>query len=177
MNHSHRNWINHGQQRSASLFMAGVMAYFLMLPIAGATMICRWMDENGQVQFADVVPDRYKSIVMCRRLPAPELSSELPSERNRLVELFKHPDTQSSPPRQAASSAAATPAAGLPPAVKQPMETVNESTDCKTWWRLFNESGSCFAPFRTTHGGVKAEAFDHCIDIASPEEKCGPPSN
>ena len=61
--------------------------------------------------------------------------------------------------------------------MKRPTETVNDSTDCTTWWRLYDESAECFGPFRTTRGAIKPEAFDSCNVIPSPDLKCGPRRN
>lgn len=51
---------------------------------------------------------------------------------------------------------------------------MTDDTDCETWRRLYRESEDCFGPYRTTRGGTKAEAFEKCNPIPSPELKCGP---
>ena len=67
-----------------------------------------------------------------------------------------------------------TPASAARP-VKRPSQGVTDTTDCATWRRLYLESEACFGPFRTVGGGIKAEAFEACTVIPSPEPKCGPP--
>ena len=57
--------------------------------------------------------------------------------------------------------------------VKRPAEVVTEATACSTWWRICDESVECFGPYRTTRGALKAEAFDTCNVVASPEPECG----
>ena len=57
--------------------------------------------------------------------------------------------------------------------VKRPAEVVTEATACSTWWRIHDESVECFGPYRTTRGAIKAEAFDTCNVVASPEPECG----
>jgi len=52
-------------------------------------------------------------------------------------------------------------------------KAVTDTTDCATWWRLYEESAACFGPFRTNRGATRAEAFDVCNEIPSPEPKCG----
>lgn len=173
MNGRKTNRFNYWPNRAALLVIAAVMAHVLIVPTAGATSICRWVDETGQVQFSDVVPERYKSIVSCTHSQPTELTTEQRAQAKKSQYL----DDKSSTPRQTASAAAAPQIAPSQPVTKQPTETVTDSTDCKTWWRIYNESGACFAPFRTTLGGVKAEAFDKCNEVASPEEKCGSKSN
>ena len=152
------------RQCRAFAAMAVTALGLLNLPSAGAASICRWVDETGQVQYADVVPDRYKTAVTCTHTPAASRPAEPIQNRN---------GKRISPP-QVASSAAAPPIEMPRQSAKQPSETVSPNTDCKTWLRLFNESGACFAPFRTARGGIKAEAFEKCNEIPNPEEKCGP---
>lgn len=155
------------------LITTAIAAHFLMLPAAAAASICRWVDENGQAQFSDVVPDKYKGVVTCTHSQPAEPSAEQRAAAERARSRVSKP----SPPLQAASKPPAPQVAALPPAARLPTETVTDSTDCKTWQRLFDESGACFAPYRTSNGGVKAEAFDKCNEVPSPQEKCGPPSN
>ena len=42
-----------------------VMAMTLHSPTAGATSICRWVNESGRTQFAEVVPEKYKKVAVC----------------------------------------------------------------------------------------------------------------
>lgn len=162
-----------GRQHSLCLSGLAMLACFVISVPAEATSICRWIDENGQVQFADIVPDRYKGIVTCTHSLTPDATGKV----HAVTEGANNRYGKVSAPQPAASNAAAPPVASPLPAAKQPAETETESTDCKTWWRLFDESGACFARFRTTRGGVKAEAFERCNKVPSPQEKCGPQSN
>jgi hypothetical protein len=50
---------------------------------------------------------------------------------------------------------------------------VTDSTDCATWWRLYDESVQCFEPYRMVNGALKSEAFERCNVIAGPEARCG----
>lgn len=161
------------RKHGLSTALLAIMAHFLMLPHAGATSICRWVDENGQVQFSDVVPDRYTNIVTCTHSQPIELSVEQRAANERA----KRRTDKISSPATAASSAAPLQSIAPQPDAKQPAERITDSTDCPTWRRLYDESGACFAPFRTAGGGVKAEAFDKCNEVPSPEAKCGPERN
>lgn len=147
--------------------IAVISACLVSFSTANAASICRWVDENGRVQFADVVPDRYKGLVSCTHSGPTVQNAERPTIRS----------DKRSPSAQAPAPAATAPFDTPRSPAKRPTQTVTSTTDCKTWQRLFNESGACFAPFRTTRGGVKAEAFEQCNDIPEPKEKCGPLSN
>jgi len=139
-----------------------------LLQAAGATSICRWIDENGQTQFSDVVPESYKPVVTCTHSQKIKPSAEQRTVDGRSNNRLDKPSPPAASPRQSAASV---------PATKQFAETVTERTNCTTWRRLYDESGACFAPFRTVRGGIKAEAFAVCNEVPNPEAKCGPPTN
>lgn len=159
--------------RALCMLSVATGSYFLMLRQADASSICRWVDENGVVQFSDIVPDRYTAVVTCIHTQPLEPTTEQREAGKRA----KDRRDKIRPPAQAASSTVSPRALAPQPALKQPAEAITDSTDCKTWQRLYDESGACFAPFRTAHGGVKAQAFEKCNEVPSPEVKCGPPRN
>jgi hypothetical protein len=47
-------------------------------------------------------------------------------------------------------------------------------TGRSTWQRLHQESADCFGPFRTVRGGIKPEAFEHCVEVPEPPPRCRP---
>ncbi len=53
-----------------------------------------------------------------------------------------------------------------------PALAVTEQTDCASSWRLCDDSLACFCPFQTVHGAIKAEAYEGCNVVASPESRC-----
>jgi hypothetical protein len=175
----------HGTRGQASIAGALVPAVLVTAVLAtlsfpaASTPICRWVDDSGRTQMAEVAPDRYKTLATCTDSQQYELS---PAQR-RAAEQAAAEDraraaraAASLPARSAAS--APRPASGASQAqAKRPTQVVTDATDCPTWWRLYEESGECFGPFRTTRGAIKAEAFDVCNEIPSPEPKCGPRSN
>lgn len=150
-----------------------VTAQYLMFPTAVATTVCQWIDENGRVEFSDAVPDEYSRIATCTY----SRPVELPLEQGAADKRAKDGADKISPDAKAPSNAAPTQGSVPKPDAKQPSERITDSTDCNTWRRLYDESGACFAPFRTAGGGVKTEAFDKCNEVPSPEEKCGPERN
>lgn len=141
---------------------------------AQATPICRWVDENGRTHVAETVPERYRSSASCTDSGRYELSPQQQREADERATKAKAQQERavtSAPP----ASAAAGPASAAPhPPARRPAQGVDDATDCKTWWRLYDESVECFGPYRTTHGATKAEAFDRCNVIPSPVPKCGP---
>ncbi len=145
---------------------------------ADATPICRWVDDSGRTQLSEVVPERHQASASCTDSSRYELSpSQQRDARHRLEqERARVVSAAATPPARPASAAPPRAASAPEATLKRPAEAVTDATDCATWWRLYDESGACFGPFRTVRGGIKAEAFDMCNAIANPEPKCGPRS-
>lgn len=157
----------------ALLAALAVGANVVFSPAVGATSICRWVDKNGKVQFSDVVPESYKSVVTCTHTE----KTATPANQRAANDSLKDRRNNASPPATAASNPVPPQATASQSTAKRPGEKVNENTNCQTWRRLYDESGACFAPFRTARGGIKAEAFAACNEVPNPEAKCGPQSN
>lgn len=155
------------------------LALMLLATYAGATSICRWVDESGRTQIAEVVPEKHRKVAVCTDSQKYELSPE----QRRAAEQRVADDKERA--RKAAAKAPSDRASNAPrPAraasesgAKRPAEVVTADTDCRTWWRIYDESVECFGPYRTTRGATKPEGFDRCNVVASPEPKCGPRSN
>jgi Domain of unknown function (DUF4124) len=148
----------------------------LFCSFAGATSICRWVDETGRTRMAEVVPQAYRKVAVC----TDSQRYELPPEQRRAAEQRAADDAArarraaAQPPAGGASSAALAAAAASQTGAKRPAEKVTDATDCVTAWRLYDESVECFGPYRTTRGATKAEGFDRCNVVLSPEPRCGP---
>ncbi len=152
---------------------------FLLSSCAGATSICQWVDSAGRTQLAEVVPEKYRKVAVCTDSQRYELTPEqrLAAQQRGADERAQARREAARPPADGASSARSPERAASQPSAKRPSGVVTEATDCTTWWRIYDESVECFGPYRTAHGTTKAEAFDRCNVIASPEHKCGPRSN
>ena len=155
------------------------LALVLLSTCAGATSICRWVDERGRTQIAEVVPEKYKKAAICTDSRRYELSAEQRQAAERRVAEDKARARQAAakPPGNGASSAPRPARAAFQPGAKRPTEVVTDATDCPTWWRIYDESVECFGPYRTTRGATKPEGFDKCHVVESPEPECGPRSN
>ena len=167
--------MRHLQLSATRGFLVG---YALALSMSTqAAVIYRWVDESGRTHVSDVVPERYRRSAIridpSRSEVSPEQrqQAELAAARNRTIVEKSDSRRQNS---QAVQSAAA---ASKPPATKRPARGITDDTDCETWRRLYRESMECFAPFRTARGTTKAEGFEVCNAIPSPELKCGPVSD
>lgn len=162
-----------------SCLLVATLSLMLLSASVQATSLCRWVDESGRTQIAEVVPERYRKVAVCTDSQKYELSAE----QRRAAEQRVADDKErarvaaAKPPSDRASSARGPARAASKPGAKQPTEIVTADTDCATWWRIYDESVECFGPFRTTRGATKPEGFDRCNVVASPESRCGPRSN
>jgi len=158
-----------------------VMTLALVTTGAKATSICRWVNDAGQTQIMEVVPEKYRSAATCTDSQKYELSDE----QRRAVEQQRAEAKAQAQARQATAKLLKNrvPSASRPartasqPSVKWPTEIVTDTTDCATWWRIYEESVACFGPYRTIYGATRSEGFERCNVITSPALKCGPQSN
>jgi len=153
-------------------FLGGSALLFALS--AQAAVIYRWVDEDGRTHVSDVVPEKYRK--SATRIDSSR--SEIPTEQRKQAEQAaaknKALAEEAASRRQRTQAIQPSTAPSQPSAAKRPARGVTDATDCETWRSLYRESMECFAPFRTTNGATKAEAFEKCNPIPSPELKCGP---
>ena len=121
-------------------------ALALFSPTVGATTICRWVNENGRTQISEVVPDKYKKVATCTDSQKYELSPEQrrAAEQRVAEDRATARDQAAKPPTERASGAPRPAGAASQPGAKRPIEVVTDTTDCPTWWRIYDESVKCF---------------------------------
>lgn len=160
--------------RHRRAWAAGLLA---LLPLPGAaTSLCRWVDDSGRTHIAATVPERYKATATCTdsgRYEVPAAQRRAAQQRAEDEQARAKGSAAAPAAASAASAAPSVAAAASAPAPKRPAQAVTDQTDCATWWRLYEESLACFGPFRTTRGAVKAEAYEVCNVVVSPEPRCG----
>lgn len=166
-----------GAVRHALLLGAATMA---VLTQAHATPLCRWVDDTGRTHLSDAVPEKFRASATCTDSsvfePRPEdraaatKRAAADRERARIAEAERRAQEPTGATRLAGP---AGPAASAPRAAKRPARVPDENTDCRTWWRLYDQSAECFGPWRNVNGSIKPEAFERCNLVQSPEPKCG----
>src|SRR5512143_339175 len=60
-----------------------ILALTLLPAASFATPLCRWVDDAGRTQIADVVPERYRKAATCSDSQAYELTPEQRREAER----------------------------------------------------------------------------------------------
>ena len=147
------------------MLRALLLGFALLSLQAGAADIYRWVDENGKVHISDVVPEKYRS--SARRVDTGP--TDVSPDNRAAAEARAAADRE----RAKASAAEAQRRAILHPdpvaAPKPPAEP-----ECDRAHRLYKESVDCFAPFITTRGTVREEAFNFCTSLPDPSPRCGP---
>ncbi len=153
------------------IFFTGLCLLALPTPAAD---LYRWVDSRGQTQLSDKVPPEYQGIaekMNSRRFeltPAQKAEAQARATRER--------DRAA----RAASEAAAIEQSRIQPG-KEADETASSNAaaaskssaaDCAARWKAYNDSETCFAPFKTVYGGVKPEAFQHCVPVVMPTSDC-----
>jgi hypothetical protein len=147
--------------------LALLLLGLLSLP-ASAADIYRWVDENGKVHVSDVVPEKYRS--SAKRIDSRE-SEVTPQQRAEA-------EARAAAERAKAEASAAPAAAGnaaQPAAQPAPRPPATAQTECEQAHRLYKESIDCFAPFITSQGTTKGDAFKQCTSLPDPSPRCGPP--
>lgn len=159
------------------MFRSAILAalFGLIWYAAHAGDIYRWVDGNGRVHFSDSVPDEFKKSATRMDSSKYEISEEqrLRAQQRAAEDAAKARAQEDARGRaaekeaQAASQAAAA-AKGAPRA------TAGGSIDCEEQHRRYRESITCFAPYVTAQGAVRAEAYGKCETVSDPGPVCGP---
>lgn len=128
--------------------------------------IYKWTDDQGRTQISDRVPEKYRAIAQQLDSRRFELTKEQKAEANARAakEQARLLKAQTDAIEQTDRSISSN-----DPAV---VSAPREATECATLHRLYADSQSCFAPFRTLFG-IKAEAFQKCTERLDPSPKCG----
>jgi Domain of unknown function (DUF4124) len=158
-------------QALRSLLVGSALLFALS---AEAVVIYRWVDENGRTHVSDVVPEKYRKSAIRIDSSQSEVSPGQRQQAERAAARDKGLAEEAAKRPQSTQAIQPSTSASQPTAAKRPAQGVTDSTDCETWLGLYRQSMECFAPFRTTKGATKAEAFEKCNPIPSPELKCGP---
>ncbi len=166
-----RTSMNSPWQAKPRIFVGAALLFVLS---AQAAVIYRWVDENGRTHVSDVVPEKYKKSAKRIDSGKSEIPPEQRQEAERDAAKEKALADEAAKRRQNAEVAQPANAASQAVVSKRPAQGVTDSTDCETWRRLYQESMECFGPYRTARGATKAEAFEKCNPIPSPDLKCGP---
>jgi len=141
-----------------------------------AADIYRWVDERGQTQMSDKVPEQYRDsaqkINSGRFEVTPEQRAEAQARAAKAKEKIER-DGQERRRQEASDAAAASnPAdAASGPANGKP-SAGDQAAACAAQWQAYLASDACFAPYRLVNGGVKSEAFQICTSVQMPSNNC-----
>lgn len=167
-------------------FFAALAFGPLALSALFAGDIYRWVDEKGQVQLSDKVPEQFRKSatrVDSRQYElTPEQRKEAQAraarEKARLAKAAAEEAKAKKARDAAAADAAAAAASGARTgkAAAQPASAArgtNAAADCATLRRRYQESADCLAPFLNANGSIKEGAFQACgPPVPYPAQEC-----
>lgn len=167
--------------RLMSSFYPIVVALFLLVvDAAQAAPIYRWVDKQGATHYSSVVPKDYQDVaqLMDQTIVKPssqerQLALERAAQQKaEAAKISKASEATLGDVASSSESMSEIPDRREKRPTKTPIKGPTKDTDCKTWSRLYQESGECFAPYRVVGGGIKKEAFEHCMPVAQPPGRC-----
>lgn len=144
-----------------------VLALVLALAGVAHAELFKWVDENGKTHYGDRVPERYQKQQKALKV------EKSPSQADRDAAVQRNRKERNAADALKAQREAKAEALGKPPKPAAAATPPNE-TACQKEWRVFLESKTCFQPFRTATGGIRAEAYEHCKEVAEPKSICPP---
>lgn len=152
----------------------GALALATGLCLAGD--IYRWVDEQGHTHMSDAVPERYKA--KATKIDSRRFEVSQSDRQAAVARVAKEREQQAAldAERARAEEAAQRQAPALDAAASRPAAKPgkNPASACERLWQEYFESQECFAPYLTVRGSIKAEAFEHCKEVVSPDRQCGP---
>lgn len=123
--------------------------------------IYKWVDEKGIVHYGDTVPDKYKATATAEPelidTPSAKEEAEAIREREKARAVMEREPLTEEPASDTSSDTA-----------ELDDDENSRKAACQEQWKKYNESLECFAPYRNATGGVKAEAYNYCIEVTKP---------
>jgi predicted CopG family antitoxin len=137
-----------------------MLLIFASLPSYSVTY--KWIEENGRVNFGDLIPEKYKN----KSKKIDILNSR--SSTNQTESITKN--------REERTSESKVEAGGIDE-VESNLSKNNPSNelavdhaDCDKQWKQYKASQTCFGKYSLVNGHLKAEeALKNCTDIKQPD--------
>lgn len=124
-----------------------------------AAGIYKWVDEKGIVHYGDTVPEKYKDTATdetkLKDAQPPTDEAEAMQKREKARATLEREPLNQEP---ASTSRSDT----------EPDDENSSKTACEQQRQKYVESLECFAPYRNALGGIKAEAYNYCTEVAEP---------
>ncbi|MBT9613479.1 MAG: DUF4124 domain-containing protein [Burkholderiales bacterium] len=125
----------------------------------------KWVDEKGRIHYGESVPEQYKrSATHFEEKGAEPIDAKSQKAAASLAKDSAAP-AKSKVRRQAKSNKPHSKSPALPVS----SGSQDKGSSCEAEKRKYRESEACFAPYRNATGGIKAEAFKHCVEVKEPQ--------
>lgn len=152
--------------KTRSLLSLASLAFLVAVAGTANAELFKWVDENGKTHYGDSVPERYQQKQQSLKV------DKAPSQADRDAALQRIQKEKNAANALKAQRDAKAGAGGKP--AKAVAGAPANETACQKEWRLFLDSKTCFEPFRTATGGIRAEAYQHCKEMIEPKSICPP---
>jgi hypothetical protein len=171
------------EKRFFARLFALLIASAAFMAAANASVIYRWVDDNGRTHIADTVPARYKDAASRVDTSASKVSAE-----QRAAALQRAEQARDAARKSAIAPAATSPAPSHqrsndgraegyslePDSAAQKND--GDDAECTRLRREYDASQACFAQFATQYG-IKGEAYQYCKSVPDPSPRCGLTTN
>ena len=174
------------------LILAGLLG--LVVHSLQAGEIYRWVDDQGQTQVSDVVPEKYRDRATRINSRKYELTSEQKADaRDRAVyearrardenDMQRRAEYEAQAQESARSDLAAQALARARAKTNQTSASDSASagakSQCEDLWRRYHDGVACFSRFAAGNTGgsirIRPEAYQFCTDAPLPPSSCPPP--
>jgi Domain of unknown function (DUF4124) len=130
---------------------------------AQAADLYKWTDEKGQVHYGDAPAGQEKKVEKIQ-----PLGVDLTDEQRQDAAARRTRETSAADSARQARENEARPVRARRSLTGQAGKAAQDSS-CEAQKQRYRASQSCFAPYVTVDGAVKAEAYKHCTQIAEPQ--------
>jgi hypothetical protein len=141
--------------------IAAITLCLISITCVHAVTLYRWTDAKGRVNYSEKVPQNRKANAVAIDIGDTEMTDAQKKAAadklyNEQESLKTRPQSASVPPARTSSAAAAA-------SPQRPL------TACEATWKKFNDSQTCFAPYRYADGKIRPEDFQKCQKVTQPD--------
>jgi Domain of unknown function (DUF4124) len=166
-----RDWRPSQKRGDVRTILIFLVSSCLLAFAVHARDVYMWTDETGRKHFSDAPPPDPKIEVKSFDAKKSELTDAQKRELEQRLARDKawQQSMQAKPSATAANKKSPIAQQAASGAASAQDSSPNSQSECALAWKKYNESYACLDAYRVKRGGIKAEGFDHCQQVARPE--------
>ena len=173
-----------------NLILAGLLG--MAMHALQAADIYRWVDDQGQTQMSDVVPEKYRDKATRINSKKYELTSDQKADaRDRAIyeaqrardekEIRRQAQYEDQARERERQYLANQELARARAKANQASSSDSARNNCEELWRRYNDGVACFSRFAAGNVGggsvrIRPEAYQFCTDAPLPPSSCSLPA-